>query len=45
MNDIDLTITEDEAYEFTMRVASEVVAKEEIALFIQNNSKQVEAEE
>lgn len=39
MNEIELTMTEDEAYEFTMRVASEDVAKEEITLFFQNNSK------
>jgi len=45
MNDIDLTITEDEAYEFTLRVASESVEKEEIALFFQNNSKSAEAED
>lgn len=42
MNDIELTMTEDEAYEFTMRVASEHVAKEEIALFFQKNSKSVD---
>lgn len=44
MNDIELTITEDEAYELTLHVASENVEKEDIAIFIQKNSKQMDKE-
>jgi death on curing protein len=44
MNGIELTITEDEAYEFTLRVASEGAEKAEIALLFQTNSNSIEAE-
>lgn len=44
MNGIELTITEDEAYEFTLRVAAEGAEKTEIALFFQTNSKSVEVD-
>ncbi|MGV3525082.1 MAG: type II toxin-antitoxin system death-on-curing family toxin [Candidatus Sericytochromatia bacterium] len=45
INDIELTVAEDEAYEFTMRVASENVAKEEISIFFQKNSKALDESE
>jgi len=38
MNDFDLRISEDDAVELTMRVASESVSKEEIAKVLEANS-------
>lgn len=43
MNEMTLTLTEDEAAEFTLRVASESVSKEDIAKFFEQHSKSSEA--
>ncbi len=43
MNDLELTITEDQAYTFTMRVATEAIEKSEIALFFQQNCRASES--
>jgi death-on-curing protein len=42
MNELELAITEDQVYVFTLRVASENVEKEEIASFFQKHSQAID---